>query len=198
MHWAVIPAAAPQHNNSPAGAAAAAAARRQLVAQQEQIHRSRLSGGNVSNHRPQWSVQHGCSDSAAGRALRQLAALKAANSYAATDMLGSSSNGSTSSIKDGGGGGGSDGSGRALRQIVEVRAAFSKSEIGSVAAGGAQKARGASWLSETDSQHAVRAAFYLWVSAANLVGMSTMWARAADAFDPSAAARCNTEVFRSQ
>ena len=48
----------------------------------------------------------------------------------------------------------------------------------------AVKSDGSSW------QRAVRMAFYLWVSAANLVAVSTMWARAADAFHPNAAARC--------
>ena len=39
------------------------------------------------------------------------------------------------------------------------------------------------------SQRAVRIGFYLWLSLLNLVATSTLWARAADAFDSNAAKR---------
>ncbi|KAL6771711.1 hypothetical protein ACKKBG_A27510 [Auxenochlorella protothecoides x Auxenochlorella symbiontica] len=41
----------------------------------------------------------------------------------------------------------------------------------------------------TWQQRAVRAAFYLWVSLLNLVGMATLWARASDVFTPEAGTR---------
>ncbi|KAA6417728.1 MAG: hypothetical protein FRX49_12314 [Trebouxia sp. A1-2] len=41
----------------------------------------------------------------------------------------------------------------------------------------------------TRGQKAVRAAFYLWLSLLNLLATSTLWARAADVFDSSAASR---------
>ncbi|KAL3148605.1 hypothetical protein ABBQ38_014033 [Trebouxia sp. C0009 RCD-2024] len=41
----------------------------------------------------------------------------------------------------------------------------------------------------TASQKAVRIGFYLWLSLLNLVATSTLWARAADAFDSNAASR---------
>lgn len=41
----------------------------------------------------------------------------------------------------------------------------------------------------TRAQRAVRIAFYLWLSLLNLLATSTLWARAADAFDSSAASR---------
>lgn len=41
----------------------------------------------------------------------------------------------------------------------------------------------------TASARAVRIAFYLWLSLVNLLATSTLWARAADAFDSNAAAR---------
>lgn len=41
----------------------------------------------------------------------------------------------------------------------------------------------------TSSAQAVRIAFYLWLTLVNLLATSTLWARAADAFDSNAAAR---------
>ena len=41
----------------------------------------------------------------------------------------------------------------------------------------------------TRAQKAVRVAFYLWLSLLNLLATSTLWARAADAFDSNAASR---------
>lgn len=41
----------------------------------------------------------------------------------------------------------------------------------------------------TRAQRAVRIAFYLWLSLLNLLATSTLWARAADAFDSDAASR---------
>jgi len=41
----------------------------------------------------------------------------------------------------------------------------------------------------TRGQKAVRVAFYLWLSLLNLLATSTLWARAADVFDSSAASR---------
>lgn len=41
----------------------------------------------------------------------------------------------------------------------------------------------------TPSQKALRIGFYLWLSLLNLVATSTLWARAADAFDSNAASR---------
>ena len=41
----------------------------------------------------------------------------------------------------------------------------------------------------TRAQKAVRVAFYLWLSLLNLLATSTLWARAADAFDSNAAPR---------
>lgn len=38
-------------------------------------------------------------------------------------------------------------------------------------------------------QRVVRAAFFLWVSVVNLVGLSTMWARMADVFGSDAGTR---------
>ena len=51
----------------------------------------------------------------------------------------------------------------------------------------AAAAAGASQL--TGAQAAVRVCFFLWVSLLNLVGVSTLWARSADAFSPESAGR---------
>jgi hypothetical protein len=44
-------------------------------------------------------------------------------------------------------------------------------------------------LSLSSSQRMLRACFYVWVSAMNLVGISSLWATCADVFSPNAAAR---------
>lgn len=187
LHWAAIPMAAPRHSLSPADAAAAAASRRQQVARQEQLHRGSLSRGNSSDHIAAWGTLHGRDDGGnVGSSRRRLAAVNSLGSDYAKDML-------WESAGSGGGGGGigSSSGSRALRQIVEIRAADSKAGSSGAAAGDLVSTHnGTGWLPDIDPQQAVRAAFYLWVSAANLVGVSTMWAHAADAFDPGAAARC--------
>jgi hypothetical protein len=45
-------------------------------------------------------------------------------------------------------------------------------------------------LSLSQPQRLLRAAFYVWVNCMNLVAISSLWARCADAFCPAAAARC--------
>ncbi len=191
LHWAAIPMAAPRHSLSPADAAAAAASRRQQVAQQEQLHRGSLNHGNSSDHIAAWGTPHGGDDGGnVGSSRRRLAAVNCLGNDSAKHMLWKS--GGSGGIGDSGGGGiGSSSGSRALRQIVEIRAADSKAGSSGAAAGDSDSTHnGAGWLPDIDPQQAVRAAFYLWVSAANLVGVSTMWAHAADAFDPGAAARC--------
>lgn len=41
----------------------------------------------------------------------------------------------------------------------------------------------------TSAARSVRIAFYLWLTLVNLLATSTLWARAADAFDSNAAVR---------
>jgi hypothetical protein len=158
-----------QHDSG-SGAAAAAAARRQQAARQERLHLGHADLQEIGNQRnvQQGIFRHEANDSqgkGTARALQQLSAGTGGN----TDWHRSAS--------------------RGLQQVVSIKSNSSTGNgSGVLGVGG----RGSSPVAHSllgSPQQAVGAAFYLWVSAANLVAVSTMWARAADAFDTSAAAR---------
>jgi hypothetical protein len=174
LHWAVIaPVTATRQHDSGSDGAAAAAARRQQAARQERLHLGLADLQDSGNQRnaQQGILRHAANDSQGERTVRALQQLDGSAGANASLYHGAS---------------------RGLQQIVSING-NSGTGIGSGVLGvGSRDSRGRSTAAHSllgSPQQAVRAAFYLWVSAANLVAVSTMWARAADAFDTSAAAR---------
>ena len=167
----VAPVTASRQHVSGSSAAAAAAARRQQAARQERLHLglADLRNSGAHSNAKQGIFRHAANDSQGGgraRALQQL----------------SESKGSSASRQHS--------AGRGLQQIVSIKGNSSGTGKGSGGhINGSHNRPAAAHGLLRSPQQAVRAAFYLWVSAANLVAVSTMWARAADAFDTSAAAR---------
>lgn len=179
LHWVVIAPAAPQQQTqhqriSNADAAANAAARRQQVARQERLHRGFADEGNAAAHFAGADV-NGTARGSAGRALQTAGAVERGEHSAKAGG------------RSGSGGSSSEAGGRVLQQIVSLRHGGTTSHHGFRERHGFDQLLGS-------PQQVVRAAFYLWVSAANLVAVSTMWARAADAFDAGAAARCKIAI----
>lgn len=172
----VSPTASQQHARA-SDAAAEAAARRQQVARQERL---RVGLADWQGTTEQGIFGSGGNASHAGRVL-QHAGTRRRNSDSREALQQH-----TITADDAGSNGGSNS--RALQQIVSIRGNSSGGDD--------------SWeLSAHDSksyfpgnllgspQQTVRAAYFLWASALNLVAVSTMWARAADVFDAGAAAR---------
>jgi hypothetical protein len=172
LHWIVVaPVSAPRQHDSGSGTAAAAAARRQQAARQERLHLSlaSLQQGGTQRHAQQGIFRHEANDSRGERTSRALQQLSGSVGDNASRQHSAS---------------------RALQQIVSIKGNNSGTGSGSGSHGSTSS--GSSTAARrllATPQQAVRAAFYLWVSAANLVAVSTMWARAADACETSAAAR---------
>jgi hypothetical protein len=172
LHWIVVaPVSAPRQHDSGSGAAAAAAARRQQAARQERLHLglANLQASGDQKAAQQGIFRHEANDSQGERTARALQQLSGSTDVNAIRQHSAS---------------------RALRQIVSIKGNSSGTGSGSEVLGfNRRDSPAAAHRLLSSPQQAVRAAFYLWVSAANLVAVSTMWARAADAFDTSAAAR---------
>lgn len=171
LHWIVVaPVSAPSQHDSGSGAAAAAAARTQQAARQERLHLGLADLQDIGNQRnaQQGIFRHAANDSQGERTARALQQLDG-------------SAGANASLHHG--------ASRGLQQIVSIKGNSSTGTGSGLLGAGSRDGPAATHSLLGSPQQAVRAAFYLWVSAANLVAVSTMWARAADAFDTNAAAR---------
>ena len=172
LHWVVVaPVSAAHQPDRGSGAAAAAAARRQQVARQERLHLrlADLQESGTQRNAEQGIFRHAANDSRGERRARALQQLSGSAGSSASRQHSAS---------------------RGLQQIVSIKGNSSGTGNGSTSHGSISSGNSMASHSLLGSpQQAVRAAFYLWVSAANLVAVSTMWARAADAFDTSTAAR---------